>query len=112
VAVRKRKTNKKRTPDAGLFGPEFDRKSKKLAMIGEQADIRYYAAPARNVLNGTDVTGMGFWSNQSLYRLCVRLRVLLRAVRPSIRDGARFRRRANARRAEQRIPPDAAMARF
>lgn len=56
------KTRKKRVNDAGLFGAEFDRKSKELSIIGEQADIRYYAAPARNVLNGTEITGMGFWS--------------------------------------------------
>src|SRR5687768_112927 len=33
-----------------------------LPVIGEQKDIRYYGTRARSVLNGTDVTGMGFWS--------------------------------------------------
>lgn len=62
MGYRKRPRKNKRTPDAGLFGAEFDRKSREIAIIGEQADIRYYAAPAKNVLNGTEVTGMGFWS--------------------------------------------------
>lgn len=62
VAYRNAKRKKKKVQETGLFGAEFDRKSKELAFIGEQADIRYYAAPARNVLNGTEVTGMGFWS--------------------------------------------------
>ena len=57
-----RKARKKRENDVGLFGAEYDRKSRELAALGEQADIRYYAAPAKNVLNGTEVTGMGFWS--------------------------------------------------
>jgi DNA repair photolyase len=33
-----------------------------LPIIGEQKDIRYYATRAKSVLNGTDVTRMGFWS--------------------------------------------------
>ena len=33
-----------------------------LPVLGEQKDIRYYGTRARSVLNGTDVTGMGFWS--------------------------------------------------
>src|SRR5213593_2514611 len=33
-----------------------------LPLIGEQKDIRYYAFRAKSVLNGTDVTKMGFWS--------------------------------------------------
>lgn len=33
-----------------------------LPVLGEQKDIRYYATRAKSVLNGTDVTGMGFWS--------------------------------------------------
>lgn len=33
-----------------------------LPVIGEQKDIRYYGTRAKSVLNGTDVTGMGFWS--------------------------------------------------
>ena len=31
-------------------------------MIGEQKDIRYYGTTARGILNGPEVTGMGFWS--------------------------------------------------
>jgi DNA repair photolyase len=31
-------------------------------VLGEQADIRYYASRAKSVLNGIDVTRMGFWS--------------------------------------------------
>jgi DNA repair photolyase len=33
-----------------------------LPVIGEQKDIRYYASRAKNVLNGPETTGMGFWS--------------------------------------------------
>lgn len=33
-----------------------------LPILGEQKDIRYYATRAKSVLNGTDVTKMGFWS--------------------------------------------------
>ena len=33
-----------------------------LPVLGEQKDIRYYASRAKSVLNGTDVTKMGFWS--------------------------------------------------
>src|SRR6476646_4351619 len=51
---------KRREP--GLFGAEFERASRLLPVIGEQADIRYYASPARSVLNGPETTGMGFWS--------------------------------------------------
>ncbi len=47
---------------ATLFGTEYDRASRILAVIGEQKDIRYYASPARTVLNGPGSTGMGFWS--------------------------------------------------
>ena len=31
-------------------------------VVGEQKDIRYFGTVARNVLNGPEVTGMGFWS--------------------------------------------------
>jgi DNA repair photolyase len=30
--------------------------------VGEQKDIRYFGTIARNVLNGPETTGMGFWS--------------------------------------------------
>ncbi|HMC57463.1 MAG TPA: hypothetical protein VKH19_19935, partial [Gemmatimonadaceae bacterium] len=33
-----------------------------LPILGEQKDIRYYSSRAKSVLNGTDVTKMGFWS--------------------------------------------------
>jgi DNA repair photolyase len=33
-----------------------------LPVLGEQKDIRYYALRSKSVLNGTDVTKMGFWS--------------------------------------------------
>src|SRR5689334_22838004 len=33
-----------------------------LPVIGEQKDISYYGTIARGVLNGPEVTGMGFWS--------------------------------------------------
>jgi DNA repair photolyase len=33
-----------------------------LPVLGEQKDIRYYGTRAKSVLNGTDVTKMGFWS--------------------------------------------------
>ena len=33
-----------------------------LPVIGEQKDISYYGSFARGVLNGPEVTGMGFWS--------------------------------------------------
>ena len=31
-------------------------------VLGEQKDIRYFAAAARSVLNGPETTGMGYWS--------------------------------------------------
>jgi len=33
-----------------------------LPVVGEQKDIRYFGSIARNVLNGPETTGMGFWS--------------------------------------------------
>lgn len=33
-----------------------------LPILGEQKDIRYFGTRAKSVLNGTDVTKMGFWS--------------------------------------------------
>jgi DNA repair photolyase len=41
--------------DASILG-------RPLPMVGEQKDIRYYGTIARNVLNGPETTGMGFWS--------------------------------------------------
>ena len=46
----------------GLFGAEYERKSRLLPLLDEQSDISYYAAPAKNVLNGPETTGMDFWS--------------------------------------------------
>src|SRR6185369_12110329 len=48
--------------DASLFGEAYERQSRQLPIIGEQKDIRYYASPAKSVLNGPETTGMGFWS--------------------------------------------------
>lgn len=31
-------------------------------LVGEQNDIRYYAASSRSIMNGPKATGMGFWS--------------------------------------------------
>jgi DNA repair photolyase len=45
-----------------LFGEAFERQSRMLPVIGEQKDIRYYSQFAKNVLNGPETTGMGFWS--------------------------------------------------
>src|SRR5687767_1864906 len=49
---------------ASLFDIHTDRSLKRAALpvLGEQKDIRYYATRAKSVLNGTDVTKMGFWS--------------------------------------------------
>src|SRR3954463_4232585 len=33
-----------------------------LPVLGEQKDIRYYGSRAKSILNGIDVTKMGFWS--------------------------------------------------
>ena len=45
-----------------LFGEQYERASRILPVIGQQKDIRYYSSFAKNVLNGPEVTGMGFWS--------------------------------------------------
>jgi len=45
---------------AALFEPGVLGQS--LPKVGEQKDIRYYGTIARSVLNGTETTGMGFWS--------------------------------------------------
>ena len=55
-------TRKPAAVQDGLFGAEYDRKSRLLPLIDQQTDISYYAAPARNVLNGPETTGMDFWS--------------------------------------------------
>jgi DNA repair photolyase len=45
-----------------LFGEAYERASRMLPVIGQQSDIRYYSSFAKNVLNGPETTGMGFWS--------------------------------------------------
>jgi DNA repair photolyase len=45
-----------------LFGEAYERQSRILPIIGQQKDIRYYSSFAKNVLNGPETTGMGFWS--------------------------------------------------
>jgi DNA repair photolyase len=45
-----------------LFGEQYERESRLLPIIGQQKDIRYYSSFAKSVLNGPEVTGMGFWS--------------------------------------------------
>lgn len=56
------RTHMKKKPEPGLFGAEFERKSRLLPVIGEQKDIRYYSSPTKSILNGPDTTGMGYWS--------------------------------------------------
>ena len=47
---------------AVLF-PDLDPvNARTLPIIGEQKDIAYHSAPAKSVLNGPEVTGMGYWS--------------------------------------------------
>ena len=41
---------------------DFTVQAHPLAMVGEQKDIRYFAARPRSVLNSPAATGMGFWS--------------------------------------------------
>src|SRR5829696_7880015 len=45
-----------------LFGEQYERESRLLPIIGQQKDIRYYSSFAKNVLNGPETTGMGYWS--------------------------------------------------
>ncbi len=47
---------------APLFGDAFERLDRQLPIVGQQKDIRYYSSFAKNVLNGPETTGMGFWS--------------------------------------------------
>src|SRR4051812_40814945 len=51
-----------KSKDPTLFGAAYEKASRQLPVIGEQKDIRYYASRAKNVLNGPETTGMGFWS--------------------------------------------------
>ena len=50
------------TPSLFDFHTEKGLQRPALPVLGEQKDIRYYATRAKSVLNGTDVTNMGFWS--------------------------------------------------
>ena len=45
-----------------LLAPPSSPPPPPLELIGTQGDIRYYDQPAKGVLNGPEVTGMGFWS--------------------------------------------------
>ena len=45
-----------------LFDDDTALGTRVLPVIGEQKDINYYGSRARGVLNGPEVTGMGFWS--------------------------------------------------
>jgi DNA repair photolyase len=47
-----------------LFDPATEQvlARRALPVVGEQKDIRYYGTRAKSVLNGPEVTGMGFWS--------------------------------------------------
>ena len=51
-----------RAAQASLFADSTTPIGRSLALVGEQKDIRYYAAVARSALNGPAATGMGFWS--------------------------------------------------
>ena len=69
-----------------------------LPVVGEQKDIRYFGTIARSVLNGPEIDGDGLLVDQSVRRLRVRLRVLLRALRAPLgarppRDGESRARR-------------------
>jgi DNA repair photolyase len=47
---------------AVLFPDLHPEGTRTLPLIGEQKDIAYHSAPAKSVLNGPEVTGMGYWS--------------------------------------------------
>ncbi len=50
-------------PQPALFdGDEHLRRKREVTLVGEQNDIRYYAASPRSIMNGPKATGMGFWS--------------------------------------------------
>jgi len=59
---RGREKRAKKPRQEPLFGEAYERESRLLPVIGQQKDIRYYSSFAKNVLNGPEVTGMGFWS--------------------------------------------------
>ena len=45
-----------------LFSDAYERSSRQLPVLGEQRDIAYVGTRAKNVLNGPEVTKMGYWS--------------------------------------------------
>ena len=47
---------------APLFSDAYERSSRQLPVLGEQRDIAYVGIRAKSVLNGPEVTKMGFWS--------------------------------------------------
>ena len=47
---------------APLFSDAYERSSRQLPVLGEQRDIAYVGTRAKNVLNGPEVTKMGYWS--------------------------------------------------
>jgi DNA repair photolyase len=55
MVVRAVRTEQSTLFDANVLG-------RPLPVVGEQKDIRYFGSIARNVLNGPETTGMGFWS--------------------------------------------------
>src|SRR5687767_3364489 len=62
AGMRKKATKGRRLAQAGLFGDAFERDARLLPVVGVQKDIHYYGSPAKNILNGPEVTGMGYWS--------------------------------------------------
>src|SRR4051812_22468993 len=51
------------TGQAALFESVDSETSRRtVPLVGEQNDIRYYAASPRSIMNGPKATGMGFWS--------------------------------------------------
>jgi DNA repair photolyase len=63
MAGRARKATKGRQiAQAALFGEVFERQARLLPVVGVQKDIQYYGSPAKSILNGPEVTGMGYWS--------------------------------------------------
>lgn len=58
----RKKAVRKRFDQVALFGEAFEKDARRLPVLDAQKDIRYYGAPAKNVLNGPETTGMGYWS--------------------------------------------------
>ena len=62
VGRRKKSSKRKRFDQVALFGEAFEKDARRLPILDVQKDILYYGAPAKSVLNGPEVTGMGYWS--------------------------------------------------